>query len=112
MPDQAGGGLGGWIKWLRDHPAATISEIREALAVDTSRKTWYLEFSTIQPPDKARAFLPVLGSDPQADYEQMKQWVGKRIRVRGMVDGEILGPRRTRFPKVLVKSRDALEVLE
>jgi hypothetical protein len=76
-----------------------------------NRKTWYLEFSRTQPPDKARVFLPVIGTDPAGDLERVKALVGKRIRVRGWVDGEIVGRQKVRRPKILIKTPDAVEVV-
>jgi hypothetical protein len=77
-----------------------------------NRKTWYLEFSHTQPPDKARAFLPVVGTDPADDLERVKALLGKRIRVRGWVDGEIVGRQKVRRPKILIKTPEAVEVVD
>lgn len=94
------------------HREVVMEGVVVRVALSGNRKTWYLEFTTSKPPDKARAFMPVSTTGPEGDRDQMASLVGKRIRVRGMVDGEIVGPQKVRRPKVLMKTRDALEVLE
>lgn len=96
----------------RFHSEVTMEGELVRVSLSGNRKIWYLEFSRGQPADAARAFLPVQGDDPAKDLEQVQSLVGKRIRVRGMVDGEIVGPQKVRRPKVLMKGREALEVVE
>jgi hypothetical protein len=94
------------------HREIVMEGVVARVSLSRNRKTWYLDFSKKQPPDKARAFLPVLGGDPAADLAQVKALIGKRIRVRGSVDGEIVGPQKARRPKILMKTREALEVVK
>jgi hypothetical protein len=94
------------------HREIVMEGVVARVSLSRNRKTWYLDFSKKQPPDKARAFLPVLGSDPATDLAQLKALVGKRIRVRGTVDSEIVGPKKARRPKILIKTREALEVVK
>lgn len=93
----------------RFHKEVTIEGLLAKISLSGNRKTWYLEFSEKPGTDRARAFLPVLG-DPSADLESLKPLIGRHIRVRGAVDGEIVGPLKLRRPKVLLKNRDALRV--
>jgi hypothetical protein len=118
-PATAVGGGGGVFQadeieaiMARFHHEVVMEGVVVRVALSGNRKIWYLEFSQSQPPDKARAFLPVAGAVPENDLEQVKSLVGKRIRVRGTVDSEIVGRKKIRRPKVLMKTRDALEVLD
>lgn len=94
------------------HREVVIEGVVARVALSGNRKTWYLEFTRTQPPDKARAFMSVSPTGPEGERDQVNSLVGKRIRVRGIVDGEIVGPQKVRRPKVLMKTRDALEVLQ
>jgi hypothetical protein len=94
------------------HREVVMEGVVVRVALSGNRKIWYLEFTRTQPPDKARAFMPVFAAGPEGERDRMTSLVGKRIRVRGIVDGEIVGPQKVRRPKVLMKTRDALEVLD
>lgn len=94
------------------HREVVMEGVLVRVSLSRNRQNWYLDFSKNQPPDKARAFLPVQGGDPATELAQVKALVGKRIRVRGSVDSEIVGPQKLRRPKILMKSREALEVVK
>jgi len=96
----------------RIHNEVTMEGDLVRVALSDDHKFWYLEFSRIQLPDTARAFMPVVGDDPAVDFKQVLPLIGKRIRVRGMVDGELVGPQQVRRPKVLMSGRDALELVD
>lgn len=58
--DQAGGGLGGWIKWLRNSPpTVTLAEARRTLARMTGREVPEPEFVAMTVPSAPVAAPPV-----------------------------------------------------
>ncbi len=94
----------------RFHKEVTIEGVLARVRLSANRRIWYLEFSTANPPDQARAFLYVNDGARTITPADLEPLVGKRIRLRGRVDSEHIN--KVRQPKLILHGWDAVRLFE